>query len=59
MAVGQQSNLSFLDDTGVEVTPQGLVKIENDETLQTSKLNVFCGGDIALGPKLFINAKTQ
>ena len=56
MAVGQKSNLSFLDGSGVEVTPQGLVVVNDDETLQTTKPNVFCGGDIALGPKLFINA---
>tara|TARA_B100000927_G_scaffold291511_1_gene294112 strand:- start:3959 stop:5761 length:1803 start_codon:yes stop_codon:yes gene_type:complete len=56
MAVGQKSNLSFLDGTGVNVTPQGLVEVIDNETLQTTKPNVFCGGDIALGPKLFINA---
>ena len=56
MAVGQKSNLSFLDGSGVNITPQGLVEVTNNDTLQTTKPNVFCGGDIALGPKLFINA---
>ena len=56
MAVGQKSNLSFLDGSGVNITPQGLIEVTNNDTLQTSKSNVFCGGDIALGPKLFINA---
>lgn len=55
-AVGQGSDLAFLENSGVEVTPQGWVKIANEETLQTSKENVFTGGDIALGPKLFIDA---
>ena len=39
MAVGQKSNLSFLDGSGVEVTPQGLVVVNDDETLQTTKPN--------------------
>lgn len=56
MAVGQGSDLAFLDGSGVEVTPQGWVKVANDETMQTSKPNVYAGGDIALGPKLFIDA---
>ena len=56
MAVGQGSDLDFLENSGVELTPQGWVKIINEETLQTSKPNVFVGGDIAHGPKLFIDA---
>jgi NADPH-dependent glutamate synthase beta subunit-like oxidoreductase len=55
-AVGQGSDLAFLEGSGVETTPQGWVKIANEETLQTSKPNVFVGGDIAHGPKLFIDA---
>ncbi len=55
-AVGQGSDLAFLEGSGVEQTPQGWVKIANEETLQTSKENVFVGGDIAHGPKLFIDA---
>ncbi len=56
MAVGQGSDLSFLEDADIETTPQGLVKVHNEETLATSKPNVFVGGDIAHGPKLFIDA---
>ncbi len=55
-AVGQISDLEFLEGTGVEVTDRGLVKVVSEETWQTSKPNVFAAGDIALGPKLFINA---
>lgn len=56
MAVGQMSDLSFLEGSGVEVTPQGLVKITDQQTFESTKPNVFAAGDIALGPKLFINA---
>ena len=56
MAVGQGSDLAFLENSGVEITPQGWVKLANAETMQTSKPNVYAGGDIALGPKLFIDA---
>ena len=56
MAVGQGSDLSFLEGSGVELSPQGWVKLANEETMQTSKPKVYAGGDIALGPKLFIDA---
>jgi len=56
MAVGQGSDLDFLENSGVEITPRGGIKIENEETLVTNKPNVFAGGDIAHGPKLFIDA---
>ena len=55
-AVGQMSDLGFLEGTGVEVNGRGLVTITSEETWQTTKPNVFAAGDIALGPKLFINA---
>jgi len=55
-AVGQGSDMDFLEGSGVELTPQGWVKVANEETLQTSKPNVFVSGDIAHGPKLFIDA---
>ena len=56
MAVGQASDTSFLEEAGIEMTPQGWVNVVNKETLQTSKSNIFVGGDIAHGPKLFIDA---
>jgi formate dehydrogenase beta subunit len=55
MAVGQGSDLDFLKDSGVEVTPQGWVVVD-DATLAASKPGVFAGGDIGHGPKLFIDA---
>jgi NADPH-dependent glutamate synthase beta subunit-like oxidoreductase len=55
MAVGQGSDLDFLEGSGVETTPQGWVVVD-DDTLATSKPGVFAGGDIGHGPKLFIDA---
>jgi formate dehydrogenase beta subunit len=55
MAVGQGSDLNFLEGSGVETTPQGWVVVD-DETLAASKPGVFAGGDIGHGPKLFIDA---
>ncbi len=55
-AVGQMSDVSFLEGSGVGVDGRGLVQVVNEETWQTNKPNIFAGGDIALGPKLFINA---
>lgn len=54
-AVGQAADLSFLrPEDGIE-TERGLVKIR-PETGQTSAPDVFAAGDLAHGPKLFINA---
>ena len=54
-AIGQTSDLSFLaPDDGVEVE-RGLVKV-HPETYQTSAPDVFACGDIAHGPRLFIDA---
>lgn len=55
MAVGQGSDLAFLEGSGVETTPQGWVVVDKD-TLASSKPGVFAGGDIGHGPKLFIDA---
>jgi NADPH-dependent glutamate synthase beta subunit-like oxidoreductase len=55
MAVGQGSDLEFLEGSGVEVSPQGWVVVD-DATLAASKPGVFAGGDIGHGPKLFIDA---
>ena len=54
-AIGQTSDLSFLEPgDGVE-TERGLIKV-NRETYQTSAPDVFACGDIAHGPRLFIDA---
>ena len=54
-AIGQTSDLSFLSpQDGIE-TERGLVKV-NRETYQTSAPDVFACGDVAHGPRLFIDA---
>ncbi|MBX7223520.1 MAG: FAD-dependent oxidoreductase [Blastocatellia bacterium] len=54
-AIGQTSDLSFLNpEDGIE-TDRGLIKV-NLETYQTSAPDVFACGDIAHGPRLFIHA---
>ncbi len=56
LAVGQRAELNFLGpDDGIELTERGLVKVDAD-TLQTSRPDVFAGGDVVLGPRLFIDA---
>ncbi|MCF7817326.1 MAG: FAD-dependent oxidoreductase [Kiritimatiellales bacterium] len=55
MAVGQGSDLAFLEGSGVDTTPQGWIVVDKD-TLASSKPGVFAGGDIGHGPKLFIDA---
>lgn len=54
-AVGQTSDLSFLDPSDGVQTERGLIKV-NRETYQTSAPDVFACGDIAHGARLFIDA---
>jgi len=54
-AIGQSADLSFLKpEDGVE-SDRGLIKV-NRETYQTTAPDVFACGDIAHGPRLFIDA---
>lgn len=54
-AIGQTSDLSFLaPDDGV-ASERGLIKV-NPKTYQTTAPDVFACGDIAHGPRLFIDA---
>lgn len=54
-AIGQTSDLSFLvPEDGVE-TNRGLIKV-NPETYQTTAPDIFACGDVAHGPRLFIDA---
>ncbi len=58
-AIGQQIDLSFMEGrTDLELTAKGTIKV-NSETLQTSKKNVFAGGDCARGPATLIEAMTD
>lgn len=55
-AIGQQARFDFLrPEDGVETTERGLIKVDPD-TLQTTRADVFAGGDVVLGPRLFIDA---
>lgn len=54
-AIGQTSDLSFLDPSDGVASERGLIKV-NPETYQTTAPDVFACGDIAHGPRLFIDA---
>jgi len=55
-AIGQKAEFNFLaPEDGIEINDRGLVKVD-PETLQTSRPDVFAGGDVVLGPRLFIDA---
>ncbi|HEX6899248.1 MAG TPA: FAD-dependent oxidoreductase [Thermoanaerobaculia bacterium] len=56
LAIGQRAELDFLrPEDGVELTDRGLIRTD-PETFQTSRPDVFAGGDVVLGPRLFIDA---
>ncbi len=56
MAIGQSPNLQFLGpDDGVDVSPRGLIAV-NPQTLMTSAIGVFAGGDCVFGPRLIIDS---
>jgi NADPH-dependent glutamate synthase beta subunit-like oxidoreductase/NAD-dependent dihydropyrimidine dehydrogenase PreA subunit len=56
LAVGQMADLSFLgDDHRLATTPQGLIAVDK-ETLATSRRGIYCGGDLAFGPRIVISA---
>jgi NADPH-dependent glutamate synthase beta subunit-like oxidoreductase len=56
LAIGQQADLSFLKpEDGVELTPQGTIKVDR-ETLSTTAPGLFAGGDVAFGPRNLIEA---
>jgi len=54
-AIGQTSDLSFLKHEDGVASERGLIKV-NRETYQTTAPDVFACGDIAHGPRLFIDA---
>jgi len=56
LAIGQQSDLSFIRPTdALEVTSGHFVKVHS-ETLATTADGVFAGGDVAFGPRNIIDA---
>ena len=56
LAIGQRAELDLIKpEDGIELTDRGLIKVDS-ETFQTSRPDVFAGGDVVLGPRLFIDA---
>lgn len=56
VAIGQTPDLSWLSpEDGIETTPRGTIKV-NPDTLETSALGVYAGGDLAFGPRIAISA---
>ena len=54
LAIGQAADLEFLTpEDGVEVTPRGTIKVD-PETLGTTARGIYAGGDVAFGPRIFI-----
>jgi formate dehydrogenase beta subunit len=59
LAVGQQPDTSCLAADGeIQITPRGLVKVDA-RTLATTMRGVFCGGDLAFGPRIVIEAEAD
>lgn len=59
LAVGQQSDTScFAADPEIEITPRGLVAVD-PRTLATKMPGVYCGGDLAFGPRIVIEAEAD
>lgn len=59
LAVGQQPDTTCLSaDAEIEITPQGLVKVD-PATLATTMAGVYCGGDLAFGPRIVISAEAD
>ena len=56
LAVGQQPDTACLAaDPEITITPRGLVAVE-PRTLATTMPGVYCGGDLAFGPRIVIEA---
>ena len=56
MAVGQESDLSFVrPGDSIEISPRGTIVV-NDETLATAGQGIFAGGDVVYGPRTLIEA---
>lgn len=56
LSVGQTFNYAnLLENEGVKLAPRGNIEV-NNITLQTSKEDIFAGGDVASGPRFAIDA---
>jgi len=55
IAIGQASDLSFLDEKGAIQIPRGVIDV-NEDTLQTGVPRIFAGGDVVSGAASVIEA---
>jgi formate dehydrogenase beta subunit len=56
MAIGQASDLSFIQsEDGIETTPRNTIKVDPD-TLATTAPGIYAGGDVSFGPRNAIDA---
>ena len=59
LAVGQQPDTACLEaDSEITITPRGLVAVD-PATLATTMEGVYCGGDLAFGPRIVIEAEAD
>jgi len=59
LAVGQQPDTACLAaDAEIDITSRGLVKVDS-RTLATTMPGVYCGGDLAFGPRIVIEAEAD
>jgi NADPH-dependent glutamate synthase beta subunit-like oxidoreductase len=59
LAVGQQPDTSCLAaDAEIALTPRGLVQVD-PRTLATTMPGAYCGGDLAFGPRIVIEAEAD
>jgi NAD-dependent dihydropyrimidine dehydrogenase PreA subunit len=59
LAVGQQPDTECLSaDRDITITPRGLVAVDA-RTLATTMPGVYCGGDLAFGPRIVIEAEAD
>lgn len=54
-AIGQTADLSFLKGSEIETTSRGTIKVD-PVTLQTSRKEIFAGGDAVTGPGIAVEA---
>ncbi|MCP4726755.1 MAG: FAD-dependent oxidoreductase [bacterium] len=55
LAIGQATDLSFIDKDDVELNERNQLSLDNTKT-RTNAPDVFAAGDVALGPGLMIDA---
>ena len=54
-AIGQVPGLSFLENSGINISARGSIEVD-PVTLETSRKGVFAGGDCQTGPSIAVEA---